>query len=34
VLKVLGDAALIAHNAHVDVGVLQRKLGEWDVPEG
>jgi DNA polymerase III epsilon subunit-like protein len=33
VLKVLGDAALIAHNAHVEVGVLQRKLGEWDVPE-
>lgn len=25
--------ALIAHNAHVDVGVLRRKLGEWEVPE-
>jgi exodeoxyribonuclease X len=24
---------LIAHNAHVDVGVLQRKLGEWEHPE-
>ncbi|RJO79361.1 3'-5' exonuclease [Nocardia panacis] len=24
---------LIAHNAHVDVGVLQRKLGEWECPE-
>jgi len=25
--------ALIAHNAHVDVGALQRKLGEWECPE-
>lgn len=25
--------ALVAHNAHVDVGVLQRKLGEWECPE-
>jgi exodeoxyribonuclease X len=24
---------LIAHNAHVDVGVLQRKLAEWECPE-
>lgn len=24
---------LIAHNAHVDVGVLQRKLGDWKCPE-
>lgn len=24
---------LIAHNAHVDVGVLQRKLGGWECPE-
>jgi exodeoxyribonuclease X len=24
---------LIAHNAHVDVGVLQRKLGNWECPE-
>lgn len=25
--------ALVAHNAHVDVGVLQRQLGEWEPPE-
>jgi DNA polymerase III epsilon subunit-like protein len=25
--------ALVAHAAHVDVGVLQRKLGDWDCPE-
>lgn len=25
--------ALVAHAAHVDVGVLQRKLGEWECPE-
>jgi exodeoxyribonuclease X len=24
---------LVAHNAHVDVGVLQRHLGEWECPE-
>ena len=24
---------LIAHNAHVDVGVLQRKLADWECPE-
>lgn len=24
---------LIAHNAHVDVGLLQRKLSEWVYPE-
>jgi DNA polymerase III epsilon subunit-like protein len=24
---------LVAHNAHVDVGVLQRKLGDWKCPE-
>lgn len=28
----VGDG-LIAHNAHVDVGVLQRKLGDWECPE-
>jgi DNA polymerase III epsilon subunit-like protein len=33
VLKALDAAALIAHNAHVDVGVLQRKLGDWECPE-
>jgi DNA polymerase III epsilon subunit-like protein len=25
--------ALVAHNAHVDVGVLKRHLPSWDVPE-
>lgn len=29
----LGADVLIAHNAHVDVGVLQRHLGEWECPE-
>lgn len=24
---------LLAHNAHVDIGVLQRHLGEWECPE-
>jgi DNA polymerase III epsilon subunit-like protein len=33
VLKALDASALVAHNAHVDVGVLQRKLGEWECPE-
>ncbi|ONI92750.1 DNA polymerase III subunit epsilon [Saccharothrix sp. ALI-22-I] len=33
VLKALDTSALIAHNAHVDVGVLQRKLGDWKCPE-
>jgi exodeoxyribonuclease X len=33
VLKALDASALIAHNAHVDVGVLQRKLGNWECPE-
>lgn len=33
VLKALDSAALIAHNAHIDVGVLQRKLGDWECPE-
>jgi len=33
VLKALDADALIAHNAHVDVGVLQRKLGDWSCPE-
>ncbi|MEC3981607.1 3'-5' exonuclease [Amycolatopsis sp. H20-H5] len=32
-LKALDAPALIAHNAHVDVGVLQRKLGDWECPE-
>jgi DNA polymerase III epsilon subunit-like protein len=25
--------ALVAHNAHVDIGVLKRHLPQWDVPE-
>ena len=33
VLKALDASALIAHYAHVDVGVLQRKLGDWECPE-
>ena len=33
VLRALDGAVLVAHNAHVDVGVLQRKLGDWECPE-
>jgi DNA polymerase III epsilon subunit-like protein len=33
VLEAFGDAAIVAHNAHVDVGVLERKLGDWQCPE-
>ncbi|MDQ3765561.1 MAG: exonuclease domain-containing protein [Actinomycetota bacterium] len=33
VTEALAADGLIAHNAHVDVGVLQRKLGEWECPE-
>lgn len=33
VLHALDADGLIAHNAHVDVGVLQRKLGDWECPE-
>jgi exodeoxyribonuclease X len=33
VLTALDASALIAHNAHIDVGVLQRKLGDWECPE-
>ncbi|MFA1548584.1 3'-5' exonuclease [Actinomadura chokoriensis] len=33
VLHSLNSPALVAHNAHVDVGVLQRHLGEWECPE-
>jgi exodeoxyribonuclease X len=33
VLKALDADVLVAHNAHVDVGVLQRHLGEWECPE-
>jgi DNA polymerase III epsilon subunit family exonuclease len=33
VLAAIDGAALVAHNAHVDVGVLQRKLDNWECPE-
>jgi exodeoxyribonuclease X len=33
VLHALNASALVAHNAHVDVGVLSRKLGDWECPE-
>jgi DNA polymerase III epsilon subunit-like protein len=33
VRKALDADALVAHNAHVDVGVLQRQLGDWECPE-
>lgn len=33
VLSTLKGAALVAHNAHVDVDVLTRKLGDWKTPE-
>jgi DNA polymerase III epsilon subunit-like protein len=32
VMHALSADGLIAHNAHVDVGVLQRKLGAWACP--
>ncbi|PKV95527.1 MULTISPECIES: 3'-5' exonuclease [Amycolatopsis] len=33
VRKALDAPALVAHNAHVDVGVLERELGDWECPE-
>ena len=33
VLAALNAGALVAHNAHVDLGVLQRKLTGWESPE-
>lgn len=33
VRQALTADVLVAHNAHVDVGVLQRQLGEWECPE-
>lgn len=33
VLMALSHSALVAHNAHVDVGVLQRKMTGWEPPE-
>ena len=31
--RALGDRALVAHNAHVDLGVLRRELHGWEPPE-
>lgn len=33
VREALAVPALVAHNAHVDTGVLQRELGDWHCPE-
>ncbi|OAP20452.1 MULTISPECIES: exonuclease domain-containing protein [Amycolatopsis] len=33
VLRALEADVLIAHNAHVDVDVLKRKLDDWECPE-
>ncbi len=33
VRKALDVDAVVAHNAHVDVGVLQRQFSEWECPE-
>lgn len=33
VLSALKGSAIVAHNAHVDVGVLSRELGDWEPPE-
>jgi DNA polymerase III epsilon subunit-like protein len=33
VRQALSGRALVAHNAHVDMGVLGRELGEWESPE-
>jgi DNA polymerase III epsilon subunit-like protein len=33
VRRALDADVLVAHNAHVDVGVLQTHLGEWKCPE-
>jgi exodeoxyribonuclease X len=33
VRQALEVPALVAHNAHVDIGVLKRYLPQWDVPE-
>jgi len=31
--RALADRVLVAHNAHVDIAVLQRELGGWESPE-
>jgi exodeoxyribonuclease X len=33
VRQTLASRVLVAHNAHVDVSVLRRELGEWEPPE-
>lgn len=33
VRQALASRVLVAHNAHVDVSVLKRELGEWEPPE-
>jgi len=33
VLSAVDAAALVGHNAHVDIAVLERKLGDWQRPE-
>lgn len=33
VLRVLDESVLVAHNAHVDVAVIGRKLADWQRPE-
>ncbi|MEU0987098.1 3'-5' exonuclease [Streptomyces sp. NPDC005953] len=33
VLMALSHPAIVAHNAHVDLGVLQRKMTGWEPPE-
>lgn len=33
VRKALDVQAVVAHNAHIDVSVLQRHLGDWECPE-
>ncbi len=33
VRRALADRVLVAHNAHVDIAVLRRELGDWESPE-
>jgi exodeoxyribonuclease X len=33
VRRALDADVLVAHNAHIDVGAIQRHLGEWECPE-
>ena len=33
VRRALAGRVIVAHNAHVDTGVLARELGDWDTPE-